>query len=455
MPHFWWCFVANFVTVGLVLTRVDPNGKPISSERLSPNGKKRRHHDSKECLEFGNLRMLSSVVYLFIYSSHLYGLHGSDWKDGISLFQSCILREGLVAQVSNLISNMNHRPDAHSLGAARVAELDQQSSQKVSTLWQRRCFSHEELNRYERLGWIGSRSSTKVVLWPGRPLGLLWLLPVQQGYDSVMRDETSWWSHDWFRNGRSGLSVWLAISEIWQRSLDSRAHPFHFSVHSEDFFRMNSWILENPVVKLRRVSRNVSNFRQKSSWVGADASPPSTYWPCGQIWWTGPPRALEASFGASGHAMDEDVGGDVGPEFETAYEVVGKRYRKWWKAGVVLRDLQISKVVDEKKHTHHIFLQVDGAKILEVTSVMLKWSMILIWWDDIIEICCCRCFILYSCLSIFCQGSLLWRSPVSGFFLTLTFISSWWNMICLIVGLIYAQKDSLFKVGWPLPIQGV
>lgn len=42
------------------------------------------------------------------------------------------------------------QPD-HSLGAARVAELDQQSSQKVSTLWQRRCFSHEELNRYERL----------------------------------------------------------------------------------------------------------------------------------------------------------------------------------------------------------------------------------------------------------------------------------------------------------------
>ena len=73
-----------------------------------------------------------------------------------------------------------------------------------------------------------------------------------------------------------GLSVWLAISEIWQRSLDSRAHPFHFSVHSEDF---QNELLErkNPVVKLRRVWRNVSKFRKKSSCVGADASPPSTY----------------------------------------------------------------------------------------------------------------------------------------------------------------------------------
>ena len=344
---------------------------------------------------------------------------------------------------------MNHRPDAHSLGAARVAELDQQSSQKVSTLWQRRCFSHEELNRYERLGWIGSRSSTKVVLRLGEDLSVC--------YDCCQcsRDTRAWCvtrhHEDLMTDSEmvDGLSVWLAISEIWQRSLDSRAHPFHISVHSEDFPNWTLGTEKKSVVKLRRVSRNVSNFRKKSSWVGADTSPPSTYWPCGQIWWTGPPRALEASFGASGHAMDEDVGGDVGPEFETAYEVVGKRYRKWWKAGVVLGDLQISKVVDEKKHTHHIFLQVDGAKILEVTSVMLKWSMILIWWDDIIEICCCRCFILYSCLSIFCQGSHFGGHQFQGFsFHSPSFRVGeiWWNTICLILGVNIRSKG--------FPIQG-
>lgn len=76
--------------------------------------------------------------------------------------------------------------------------------------------------------------------------------------------------------------------------------------------------------------------------------------------------------------MDVDWGGDVGPEFETEHEVVGKKIPKVVKSWVVLGALQISKEVDEKKHTQHIFLQVDGAKIIEVTSVMLKWSMILI-----------------------------------------------------------------------------
>ncbi len=103
-----WCFVADFVAVGLVQTLVDPNGKPISSERLSPNGKKRRHHDSMAVLEGQFSKGILGVgepadglhsQYIYIYSIHCSSLFADfmNVEDGTSLFQSCILREGLVA----------------------------------------------------------------------------------------------------------------------------------------------------------------------------------------------------------------------------------------------------------------------------------------------------------------------------------------------------------------------
>ena len=86
-----------------------------------------------------------------------------------------------------------------------VAQLDCQDPQ----LWQRRCFSHEELNRREM------RGSDELVQGFRRPKSFFGRADLLVCYDCWCRcsrdttgwgvKETSWWSHDWPVNGLCGL----------------------------------------------------------------------------------------------------------------------------------------------------------------------------------------------------------------------------------------------------------
>ena len=287
---------------------------------------------------------------------------------------------------------MNHRPDAHSLVRRGLPNLTNNRHRKY-----RRCGRDVVSLMKNSIGMRGWDELVQGV----RPKSFFGPADLLVCYDCCQcsRDTTawcvkrSWWSHDWPEMVEMVSLCGLQFLRYGNAHLDSRAHPFHFSVRGG----FSEWTLgtekpggETPKSFEKRLQLS-AEIILGWSWCFPTLDL-LTMWPNPDgLALRGHCKPLRAS----GHAMDVD-GGGCRPWVRDRIWSGWKKTPKVVKSWVVLGDLQISKEGDEKKHIlYHIFLQVDGARILEVTSVMLKWSMILIWWDDIIEICCCRCFILY------------------------------------------------------------